>query len=131
MSQSKKKVLSLFSSIQFTSAGSSEVVGAESAGGGGESKQSVEHSIENEATAQLEEIGVDQLDKLEEPEEKTPKDVANNEGDVLEDEDFDEDDEGLLEHAINASLLNDDNREIFHANIARIEGTPSTRVIVE
>jgi hypothetical protein len=65
VSQSRKKVLSLFSSIKCTSSGSSEVVGTELAGGGRESKQTVEHSVENEAAAQLEEIGVGQLDKLE------------------------------------------------------------------
>ena len=95
VSQSRKKVLSLFSSIKCTSSGSSEVVGTELAGGGRESKQTVEHSVENEAAAQLEEIGVGQLDKLEE-EEKTPEDTTNDGGDVPEEDDINENDKSLL-----------------------------------
>ena len=127
VSQSMKKLLSLFN-IKFTSSGCSEVVGADLAGGNREPKQSVQHSVENEAAAQPE-IGVGQLDRLEE-EENTPEDATDDEGDVL-DEDFDEDDEGILEHAINAGLLNDDDREMFRESIARIERTPSSRFVVE
>jgi hypothetical protein len=97
-------------STKRSSAGSSEVVGPELAGGGKETKQAVEYSVENEAAVQPE-IGVVQiLDKLEE-EEQTPEAASNDEGDVSEEEYFDEDDEGILEHAINASLLNDDDRK--------------------
>ena len=74
-------------------------------------------------TRQLPEIGVGQLDKLEE-EEKTPEDAANDEGDVSEEEDFDESDDGMLEHVINDDLLNDDDRRIFRKSIARIQRTP-------
>ena len=106
VSQSMKKLLPLFN-IKFTSSGSSEVVSADLAGGNREPKQSVQHSVENEAAAQPE-IGVGQLDRLEE-EENTPEDATDDEGDVL-DEDFDEDNEGILEHAINAGLLNERRR---------------------
>jgi hypothetical protein len=110
-------------STKRSSAGSSEVDGPELAGGGRESKQAVEYSVENEAAVQPE-IDVGKLDNLEE-EEKTPEDVASNdEGNVSEEEDFDENDEGILEHAINAGLLNDDDRKKFRESIARIEGTP-------
>ena len=91
-------------------------------------KQSVEYPVESEAAAQPE-IGVGQLDRLDE-EEKTPEDASNDEGDVS-DEDFDGGDEGILEHAINAGLLNDDDRKIFRESIARIEGTPGSRFVVE
>jgi hypothetical protein len=128
VSQSMKKLLSLFNT-KFTSAGSSEVVGPELAGGGKESKQSVEYSVENEAAAQPE-IGVGKLDRLEE-EKKTPEAASNDEVDMSEEEEFDEDDEGILEHAINAGLLNDDDREMFRESIARIERTPSSRFVVE
>ena len=50
---------------------------------------------------------------------------------MSEEEEFDEDDEGILEHAINAGLLNDDDREMFRESIARIERTPSSRFVVE
>ena len=89
-------------------------------------KQSVEYSIENETAVQPE-IGVGQLDKLEE-EEKTPEIASNDEEDVSEDVDFDEDAEDILEHAINAGLLSDDDREIFRRSIARIQ---SSRCVVE
>jgi len=69
------------------------------------------------------ETGVGQLDKLEE-EGKTPEAALNDEEDVS-DEALDESDEGLLEHAINAGLLNDYDREIFRKSIARIERRPS------
>ena len=117
-------------STKRSSAGSSEVDGPELAGGGRESKQAVEYSVENETAVQPE-IGVGKLDKLEE-EEKTPEDAASNDdGDVSEEEDFDENDEGILEHAINAGLLNDDDRKIFRRSIARIQSTRSSRFVVE
>ena len=68
-------------------------------------KQPVEYSIENETAVQPE-IGVGQLDRLEE-EENTSEAASNYEVDMSEEEDFDEDDEGILEHAINAGLLNE------------------------
>ena len=76
------------------------------------------------------EIGVGKLDRLEE-EKKTPEAASNDEVDMSEEEEFDEDDEGILEHAINAGLLNDDDREMFRESIARIERTPSSRFVVE
>ena len=66
-----------------------------------------------------------------EEEEKTPEDASNDEGDVSEEEDFDENDEGILEHAINAGLLNDDDRKIFRRSIARIQSTRSSRFVVD
>jgi len=152
VSQSTKKLLSWFS-IKFTSAESSEVVGADLADGK-EAKQTVEYSVESKEAAQLEtgvgqldkleeeektpeaaineeenvETGVGQLDKLEE-EEKTPEAALNDEMNVT-DEALDESDEGLLEHAINAGLLNDYDREVFRDSIARIERRPS-RFVVE
>ena len=67
-----------------------------------------------------------------EEEEKIPEDASNDEGDVSEEEDFDEDDESILEHAINAGLLNDDDREMFRESIERIQRTtPSSRFVVE
>ena len=90
------------------------------AGGGGETKPPVEYSVESEAAAQ-QEIGVGQLDRLEE-EDKTPEAASDGEGDES-DEDYDENDDGLLEHAINADILNDDDREIFRVSIARIQST--------
>ena len=125
VSQSMKKLLPLFN-IKFTSSGSSEVVSADLAGGNREPKQSVQHSVENEAAAQPE-IGVGQLDRLEE-EDKTPEAASDGEGDES-DEDYDENDEGLLEHAINADILNDDDREIFRVSIARIQSTSSGFVV--
>jgi hypothetical protein len=65
-----------------------------------------------------------------EEEENTPEDATDDEGDVL-DEDFDEDDEGILEHAINAGLLNDDDHEMFRESIARIERMSTSRFVVE
>ena len=97
------------------------------AGGGGETKPPVEYSVESEAAAQ-QEIGVGQLDRLEE-EDKTPEAASDGEGDES-DEDYDENDEGLLEHAINANILNDDDREIFRVSIARIQST-SSGIVVE
>jgi hypothetical protein len=152
VSQNTKKLLSRFSirsSIRFTSAGSSEVVVADLAGGK-EAKQAVEYSIGSKEAAQLE-TGVGQLDKLEEEEEKPPEAALNEEGNVetgvgqldkleeegktpeaalneegdVSDEGLDESDEGLLEHAINAGLLNDYDRKIFRKSIARIERRPS------
>ena len=66
-----------------------------------------------------------------EEEEKIPEDASNDEGDVSEEEDFDENDEGILEHAINAGLLNDDDRKIFRRSIARIQSTRSSRFVVD
>ena len=86
----------------------------------------VEYSIGSKEAAQLE-TGVGQLEKLEEEEEKTPE--GNDEVNVS-DEALDESDEGLLEHAINAGLLNDYDREAFRDSIARIEKRPS-RFVVE
>ena len=97
--------------------------------GGKEAKQMVGSSVESEEAAQLE-IGVGQLDRLEE-EENTSEAASNYEVDMSEEEDFDEDDEGILEHAINAGLLNDDDREMFRESIERIERTPSSRFVVE
>ena len=126
VSQSTKKLLSLFSTT-FTSAGSSEVVSAELAEGR-ETKQPIEYSVESETAAQLE-IGVGQLDRPLEEKENTPEAASSGEEDESDD-DFDENDEGLLEHAINADLLNDDDRKIFRVSIARIQGT-SSRFTVE
>ena len=126
VSQSTKKLLSLFSTT-FTSAGSSEVVSAELAEGR-ETKQPVEYSVESETAAQLE-IGVGQLDRPLEEKENTPEAASSGEEDESDD-DFDENDEGLLEHAINADLLNDDDRKNFRVSIARIQGT-SSRFTVE
>jgi hypothetical protein len=123
VSQSTKKLLSLLNT-RFTSAGSSEVVGPELAGGR-EAKQSVEYLVEREAAAQSE-IGVGQLDKLEE-EEKTPEAASNDERDVSEHEDFDKNDEGVLQHAINAGLINDDDRKNFSERIERIQSESSSR----
>jgi hypothetical protein len=67
-----------------------------------------------------------------EEEEKTPEDASNDEGDVSEEEDFNKDDEGILEHAINGVLLNDDDSEMFRESIKRIQRTtPSSRFVVE
>ena len=123
VSQSTKKLLSLLNT-RFTSAGSSEVVGPELAGGR-EAKQSVEYLVEREAAAQSE-IGIGQLESLEEEEEeeeKTPEAASDDERDVLEEEGFDKNDEGVLQHAINAGLLNDDDSKIFRESIERIQRT--------
>ena len=109
-------------STKRTSAGSSESVGADLAGGT-EAKQMVEYSAEIEEAAQLE-IGVGRLERLEE-EGNTPEAEGN-----LSDEALDESDEGLLEHAINAGLLNEDDRELFRESIAKIHGRTS-RFVVE
>ena len=108
-------------STKRTSAGFSEVVGAELAGQGKEDKQPAECSVNSEEAAQLE-SSVGQLDRFEE-EEKPPEVASNGEGDVS-DENLGEIDEGLLEHAMYSDLLNDDDRELFPANIARIQRTP-------
>ena len=123
VSQSTKKLLSLFNT-KFTSAGSGEVVDPELAGGR-EAKQSVEYLVEREAAAQSE-IGIGQLESLEEEEEeeeKTPEAASDDERDVLEEEGFDKNDEGVLQHAINAGLLNDDDSKIFRESIERIQRT--------
>ena len=66
-----------------------------------------------------------------EEKEKTPEDTSNDKGDVS-DEYFDKDDEGILEHAINAGLLNDNDRQMFRESIERVQRTPiSSRVVVE
>ena len=83
----------------------------------------VEYSAEIEEAAQLE-IGVGRLERLEE-EGNTPEAEGN-----LSDEALDESDEGLLEHAINAGLLNEDDRELFRESIAKIHGRTS-RFVVE
>jgi hypothetical protein len=108
-----------------TNTGSSEVISAVLAAGK-VAKQPVERSVESEEAAQRE-IGVVQLDRLEEEEEYTPEAAAalNGEGDVS-DEALDESDEGLLEHVITAGLLNDDDREIFRESIAKIQLRSST-----
>ena len=53
-------------------------------------------------------------------EQQTPEADLNGEGEVL-DEVSDESDDCLLEHAMNAGLLNDDDREVYRQSIARIE----------
>jgi hypothetical protein len=125
LSQHTKILLSWFS-IRFTSAGSSEVVDADLADGK-EAKQTAEYSVESKEAAQLE-TGVGQLDKLEEEEDKTPEAALNDEGN-MSDEALDESDEGLLEYAINAGLLNDYDREIFRDSIARIQRRRSRYVV--
>ena len=102
-------------SVQFnicTNTGSSEVVGRRIGGRQEEAKHAVECSVKS----------VGQLDRFEE-EEKPPEVASNGEGDVS-DENLGEIDEGLLEHAMYSDLLNDDDRELFPANIARIQRTP-------
>ena len=112
-----------------TNTGSSEV-GSAVLAAGKVAKQPVERSIKSEEAPQRE-IGVVKLDRLEKEEENTPEAAAalNGEGDIS-DEALDESDEGLLEHAINAGLLNDYDREVFRDSIARIERRPS-RFVVE
>ena len=114
-------------STKRTSAGFSEVVGAELAGQGKEDKQPAECSVNSEEAAQLE-SSVGQLHRFEE-EEKPPEVASNGEGDVS-DEDLGEIDEGLLEHAMNTGIFNDDDREHFQASIERIQTTRSTRSFV-
>ena len=94
---------------------------------GKEAKQTAEYSVESKEAAQLE-TGVGQLDKLEEEEDKTPEAALNDEGN-MSDEALDESDEGLLEYAINAGLLNDYDREIFRDSIARIQRRRSRYVV--
>ena len=53
-------------------------------------------------------------------EPRTPEADLNGEGEVL-DEVSNESDDCLLEHAMNAGLLNDDDREVFRQSMARIE----------
>ena len=112
---------------KITATESSEVVGAELAGGE-EAKQPVEYSVESEEASQLKIDDVGQVDRLE-AEEKTPEGALNGEGGVS-DEALDESNEGLLEHAMNAGLLNDDDRELFRGSIARIQRRTS-RFVVE
>ena len=101
------------------------MVGAELAGEE-EAKQPTECSVNSEEAPQLE-SGVGQLDRFEE-EEKPPEVASNGEGDVS-DEDLGEIDEGLLEHAMYSDLLNDDDRELFLARIARIQRRTSSFVM--
>ena len=127
VSQSMRKLRSRFGAM-FTSTGSaSEVVGAELAGVE-ESKQPVEYSVEGQEASQLK-IDVGQLNRLE-AEEKTPEGALNGEGGVSV-EALDESNEGLLEHAMNAGLLNDDDRELFRGTIARIQSRRTSRFMVE
>ena len=64
--------------------------------------------IKSKETSQLE-ISVGQLHRFEEDESKAPEAVINVEGNAS-DENLDESDEGLLEHAMNSGLSNDDDR---------------------
>ena len=57
---------------------------------------------------------------MEEEEEKTTETALNGDGNVS-DEVLNESNEGLLEHAMNDSLLNDDDCERFHESITRIQ----------
>ena len=123
--QSLKKLLPQ-RSTKSTNTGSSETVGAVLAAGE-EAKQPVECSINSEEAAQLD-IGIGQLDRLEE-EEKTPEAALDGEGNISDD-DLDDLDEGLLEHAVNSGLVNDDDCELFRASLARIQRRPS-RFVVE
>ena len=111
-----------------------------------ETKRPFESSFNREKAAQLE-IGVVQVERIGE-EEKTPEAALNGEDNVLDeanlngegnvsdedalnggenvsDEVLDESDEGLLEHAMNSGLLNDDDRERFHKSVERIQRRPS------
>ena len=102
---------------QLTNTGSSEKVSAVLVAGK-EAKQPVELSVNNEEAPQLE-IGADHLDRLEE-EKKTLE--ATLDGEVnISNEALGEIDEGLLEHAMNSGLLNDDDLELFQSGIARIQ----------
>ena len=84
-----------------------------------EAKHTVKRSVKYKKAGQAE-ISVRQIDRLEEEEEQTPEADLNVEGGVS-DEVLDESDDCLLEHAMNAGLLNDDDREVFRQSIARIE----------
>ena len=102
---------------QLTNTGSSEKVSAALAAGK-EAKQPVELSVNNEEAPQLE-IGADHLDRLEE-EKKTLETTLDGEVNISN-EALGEIDEGLLEHAMNFGLLNDDDLELFQSGIARIQ----------
>ena len=62
-----------------------------------------------------------------EEEEKTPEAAAalNGEGD-MPDQDLEEKNECILEHAMSCGLLNDDDCEHFHEGIARIQSGSSS-----
>jgi hypothetical protein len=102
---------------------------------GKEAKQPVEVPVTGEEVAQLE-IGVGQIERREEEkveeeekEEHTTEASVSGEG-IESDEDLGEIDEGLLEHAMNTGIFNDDDREHFQASIERIQTTRSTRSFV-
>ena len=107
-----RKLLSRIDTI-FTKTGSSEVVGAELAGDR-EAEQTVEEA------AQLG-IGGSRLGSVEE-EEKAPEGALDGEGDVS-DAGLDKRNQGLLEHAMNSGLLNDDDLQLFRRSIERIQST--------
>ena len=75
-----------------------------------ETKQPVEGSVNSEEGDQLK-ISVGQLESLEE-EENTLEAALNDDGHVKDDAAWGENDEGRLEHAMNAGLLNDDDRSM-------------------
>ena len=104
-------------SAKSTNTGSSEKVSAVLVAGK-EAKQPVELSVNNEEAPQLE-IGADHLDRLEE-EKKTLETTLDGEVNISN-EALGEIDEGLLEHAMNFGLLNDDDLELFQSGIARIQ----------
>ena len=118
VSRSTRKLLSQ-RSTKSTNIGSSEVVCAVLAVGK-DAKQP------NEEAAQLE-ICADHLVRLEE-EGKTPEAALDGEGNISN-EALGKTDEGLLEHAMNSGLLNDDDLELYRAGIARIQRRTSSFVV--
>ena len=123
-SQSTSKLLSRLGPF-FASTRPKEVVGAELAEDN-RADHTVEWSVKSKEASQLD-IGVGQLDRSEKEESKTPEAVINGEGDVSE-EALNESDEGLLEHAMNSGLLNDDDRIHFRKSIAIIQRRSSSVV---
>jgi hypothetical protein len=116
-SQNMNRVLSRVSTRQSKNIGSSEVDSVALACGKA-AKHAADCSGKREEADQAE-MSVRQIDRLE-LEEQAPEANLNGEGEVL-DEVLDESDDCLLEHAMNAGLLNDDDCEVFRQNIARIE----------
>ena len=103
---------------------------------GKEAKQPVEVPVTGEEVAQLE-IGIGQIERREEgkveeeeKEEHTTTEASVSSEGIESDEDLGEIDEGLLEHAMNTGIFNDDDREHFQASIERIQTTRSTRSFV-
>ena len=125
------KLMSQYSSTKSTFTGSNFFKASVEFAGGKEAKQPPEIPVTGEEADQLE-IGVGKIErvqeeKVEEEEKHTLEatvNVAGNESDEASGETY----EGLLEHAMNTSILTDDDRELFRASIERIE---NRRLIVE